>query len=941
MAKKLHLNKFLTTGNITNGSAIITNIPSTSGIAQGDIISGNGIPTDSIVLTINSSSQITIDKNATANTTGVTLAVMIADVVTKYSEKFIAPIDYLDFTVNTTPLNIEEIAGRLFYNDEDDTLNIVHQDGSVQQIGMEFYMTPTINTSGEIITNGSFVMATGANGDRLTIAKAVTDGSIDPMYMIGVATRDIAIGSEIGKITTHGYVRNFNTNAWTMGTVLYPNPAVAGGWTSTKPTAPAIKTPVAMVIRQNSSSGILLVRMTNGSTLGGTDSNVEFTSLQAGDTIAYVDGALNRWENNSTVKINKAAVGTVPLLINALNGQTANLQNWQVNGSTLASITKDGDISGRRLTSTIVTGTAPLVVTSTTRVANLNVATAGIADSANTILTAQKSDNVVYHIPFLSSITAGNQSLFTDSESILTYNPSTNTLSVPNMAISGNLSINNVEMISTSNGIVFEGTTNDTFETTLIAVNPTADQTYQLPNKAAGTYTIATTGDLPPAHPTYDGDDIDLDTTPLTGATVISDLDFNVTTDTTGHVVDANASFATRTLTLADLSYSIPTLAQVTTAGNTTTNTIGTGRISATQGMTAGATAAFTSPHLALIPTDTVDTTGFVGMTFGTSTSANYGFSLGALRSTNGSGSLVARFHNSSATGTEIFRLGPTGDLSVVGNLTVTGNIVVNNIEMIHTSSGIIFEGSANDNFETTLNVVNPTADRSILLPDADGTVALTSGVVSSFSAGTTGLTPSSATTGAVTLGGTLIVGNGGTGTTSFTSGNVLIGAGTGAITTLSRSGIDSRSTFPAAQHSIASHSATAWRMFFSNATTTAIQELVFGAAGTYLRSGGASANPTWATIAYSELSGAPTIGNGTLTLATSGSGISGSASFTANQTGNSTFTVTSNATTSATANTISLRDADGNITTHNEVQATNFTMKYDSISKSVKFIFV
>ena len=47
---------------------------------------------------------------------------------------------------------------------------------------------------------------------------------------------------------------------------------------------------------------------------------------------------------------------------------------------------------------------------------------------------------------------------------------------------------------------------------------------------------------------------------------------------------------------------------------------------------------------------------------------------------------------------------------------------------------------------------------------------------VSSFSAGTTGLTPSTATTGAVTLAGTLNVANGGTGvTTSTGSGNVVL----------------------------------------------------------------------------------------------------------------------------------------------------------------------
>ena len=52
------------------------------------------------------------------------------------------------------------------------------------------------------------------------------------------------------------------------------------------------------------------------------------------------------------------------------------------------------------------------------------------------------------------------------------------------------------------------------------------------------------------------------------------------------------------------------------------------------------------------------------------------------------------------------------------------------------------------------------------------------------------------------------------------------------------------------------------------------------------------------------------TIGNGTLTLGVSGNGLTGSQTFTANQTGNATFTVTSNATASADASTIVFRDA-------------------------------
>lgn len=48
---------------------------------------------------------------------------------------------------------------------------------------------------------------------------------------------------------------------------------------------------------------------------------------------------------------------------------------------------------------------------------------------------------------------------------------------------------------------------------------------------------------------------------------------------------------------------------------------------------------------------------------------------------------------------------------------------------------------------------------------------------------------------------GTLTVARGGTGASTLTSGEVLIGAGTAAVTTLSRSGIDSRTEFPPSSH--------------------------------------------------------------------------------------------------------------------------------------------
>ncbi len=77
------------------------------------------------------------------------------------------------------------------------------------------------------------------------------------------------------------------------------------------------------------------------------------------------------------------------------------------------------------------------------------------------------------------------------------------------------------------------------------------------------------------SHPTHPGDDFSVDTGALTGATVVSDIDINVTTDTSGHVTDANGTVATRTLTLADLGYTGATNANYITNNNQLTNGAG------------------------------------------------------------------------------------------------------------------------------------------------------------------------------------------------------------------------------------------------------------------------------------------------------------------------------------------------------------------------------
>jgi hypothetical protein len=89
-----------------------------------------------------------------------------------------------------------------------------------------------------------------------------------------------------------------------------------------------------------------------------------------------------------------------------------------------------------------------------------------------------------------------------------------------------------------------------------------------------------------------------------------------------------------------------------------------------------------------------------------------------------------------------------TGQVQIVGGDLYLGNKSPDEFSV--TPVNIVFEGTSFNDNETTLTVVDPTADRTITFPDASGTVALTSGLVSSLSGST--YISVSGSTGAVTI---------------------------------------------------------------------------------------------------------------------------------------------------------------------------------------------
>jgi hypothetical protein len=108
---------------------------------------------------------------------------------------------------------------------------------------------------------------------------------------------------------------------------------------------------------------------------------------------------------------------------------------------------------------------------------------------------------------------------------------------------------------------------------------------------------------------------------------------------------------------------------------------------------------------------------------------------------------------------------------------------------------------------------------------------------VTTFSAGTTGFTPSSATSGAVTLAGTLATTNGGTGLTSFTSGGVVYASSTSALATGSALTFDGTtfssiaSSATAGNFKATSSTAQVLNVTASNDANTTVGLLVLGSA--------------------------------------------------------------------------------------------------------------
>ena len=272
--------------------------------------------------------------------------------------------DFIQFDTGATVTNA---TGKLYYNAEDQfqTLSFQMNGNQIQHIGEELYYRVKLSSAA---TKGQVLMFTGTLGASggLTAAPATGLQPEQASYILGVAAETGSTNDWIF-VTTFGEVKSINTTggveSWAQGDVLYYNPSVTGGLTKTKPSVPNAICIVAAVVHVGSSNGVLFVRPTYGSVLGGTDGNVNFTSLASGNTLIY-DAVAGVWENafltdGTGISITEGA-GTITIT-NSAPDQTVSLTGA---GTTSISgtypnftVTSNDAFTG---TVTSVTGTSPV-----------------------------------------------------------------------------------------------------------------------------------------------------------------------------------------------------------------------------------------------------------------------------------------------------------------------------------------------------------------------------------------------------------------------------------------------------------------------------------------------------------------------------------------------------------------------------------------------------
>lgn len=162
--------------------------------------------------------------------------------------------------------------------------------------------TLVYNGTASTIPKMSVVYINGAQGDMPSIRLSIASGEMTSSKTYGITTNAISAGGT-GMVVVDGALKNLNTSpafdGVTPGTTLWLSPTVSGGITTTKPSGPNHMVSVGNLIRVHNQQGIINVKIQNGFELEELH-NVTVSGVSGGQFL-YYNSSSGLWQPNPNI----------------------------------------------------------------------------------------------------------------------------------------------------------------------------------------------------------------------------------------------------------------------------------------------------------------------------------------------------------------------------------------------------------------------------------------------------------------------------------------------------------------------------------------------------------------------------------------------------------------------------------------------------------------
>ena len=165
-------------------------------------------------------------------------------------------------TLGTSPTVGAFLEGKMYYDAIWKTVDAEIDTNTTLLLG-QLELRRVYNATGSPLAAGKAVYTTGVysggSPNIVTVGLAKAD-AVATSYVLGVTYSAIASGA-YGYIVVRGHVENINTNAFTVGDVVYLDASTAGDLTATAPTEPNLKIRIGRIIVKDGTAGRLNVRL--------------------------------------------------------------------------------------------------------------------------------------------------------------------------------------------------------------------------------------------------------------------------------------------------------------------------------------------------------------------------------------------------------------------------------------------------------------------------------------------------------------------------------------------------------------------------------------------------------------------------------------------------------------------------------------------------------